>query len=80
MIEVEEQSFAAIQESKAEEIVVDECRHGSNHNVEDAEADSTLGDEHLGAEGRIAVHVIDVIGEGGVGVVDDSRALRVVTA
>ena len=37
----------------------------------DAESDFAFGDDHLRAKRGVVVHVVDVVGEGRVGVVDD---------
>ena len=65
-----------LEKSETEEIVVDECRRRAHDDVEHAEAAVALGDCHLRAEGRVAVHVVDVIGEGGVGVVEERVSER----
>ncbi len=71
MVEVQKQAFAAVEEAEAEEIVVDECCARAQDDIEHAEAALAFSYCHLRAEGRVAVHVVDVIGEGGVGVVED---------
>src|SRR5580698_817083 len=71
MVEVEEQAFAAIEKSEAEKIVVDECRERAQDDVEEAEATLALGNRHVCAEGGVAVHVVNVVGEGGVRVVEN---------
>ena len=74
MVEVQQQAFAAVEKSEAEKIIVDKRRQRPQDDVEQAEAAVALGDCHFRAQGRIAVHVVDVIGERGVGVVDDWAA------
>ena len=71
MVEVQEQALAAVEKSEAEEIVVDERCDRADDYVEQAETALVFRDGHFRAQGRVAVHVIDVVGEGGVGVVDD---------
>ncbi len=71
MVEVQEQAFAAVEKSEAKKIVVDEGCERAQDDVEQAEAAVAFGDGHLGAEGGVAVHVVDVVGQGGVGVVED---------
>ena len=44
---------------------------GTDDDVEEAEAAAAFSDRHLGAEGGVTVHVIDVVGERGVGVVEE---------
>src|SRR5579864_5670513 len=72
MIEVQQQAFASVKETEAEEIVVEECCQRTQDNVDDAEADPACCHDHLRAQGRIAVHVLDVVGERGVGMVEQS--------
>src|SRR5579872_663700 len=69
---MQEQAFAAVEEAQAEKVVVNEGENGTEDNVRDAEADFALGGDHFCTERRIAVHVVDVVGEGGIGVVKDS--------
>ena len=74
MIEVQQQALASVEKSEAEKVVVEECGRRANDDVEDAEAHAASGDNDLRAERRVAVHVIEVVGEGGVGVVDQGAA------
>src|SRR5579863_7072938 len=71
MVEVQQQAFAAIEESEAEEIVVEEREHRTENDVDEAEADFAFSHDHLRAERGVAVHVVDVVGESWVGVMDD---------
>jgi hypothetical protein len=69
VVEVQEEAFAAVEESEAEKIVVDEREDRAEHDVDEAEANLAFGDDHLGVKRRVAVHVINVVGESRVGVV-----------
>ena len=69
MIQVQQQSFPAIEESEAEKIVVDEREHRPQDDVDETEPHFPFGDHHLCPERRVAVHVLDVVGECGVGMV-----------
>ena len=75
MVEVEEESLTAVEEAEAEDVVVDEGEGGDDHDVVDegegGAAGLALGDDDLGAESAVAVHVLDVAFDGGVGVVDE---------
>lgn len=71
MVEVQEQAFAAVEESKAEKIIVEEGEERAEDDVDEAEADFAFGHDHLGAQRGVAVHVVDVVGEVGVGVVEE---------
>src|SRR3984885_6576510 len=71
MIEVQKQSFAAVEKSESKKIVVGEGGDWPQDDVEHAEAARAFSDCHLRTKGGIAVHVVDVVGEGGIGVVDD---------
>ena len=71
MVEMQEQAFAAIEEAEAEDVVVNEGGNRSEYDIQDAEAGVAFGDGHLGAQRGLAVHVVEVVGEGGVGVVEE---------
>ncbi len=75
VIEVHEQAFAAVEKAEAEEIVLDEGEARDDGDVpvegDGGAAGFALGDEEAGAEGAVAVHVLYVALEVGVGVVDD---------
>ena len=73
MVEMQEQAFAAIQKAEPKEVVVDESGDRTHDDVEHAEA-ARAGRfrGHLCAQRRVAVHVVNVVGEGGIGMVDES--------
>ena len=71
MVEVQQQPFAAVEEAETEEVVVDEGCQWTQHDVAHAESDWARRHDHLRAQGRVAVHVLDIIGERRVGVMDD---------
>src|SRR5581483_4641183 len=76
MIEMQQQPLAPIQKAKPEKVVIDERSPGPQHNVYETEAVIPLVHRHLGPKRRVAVHVLDVIGEGGVGVMDQRASER----
>ena len=57
-------------------IVVEKRGRRAQDDVESAESHAALGDNHLRAQRRVAVHVVDVVGKRGVGVVDE-RAFQI---
>src|SRR5579864_1210179 len=71
VIKVQEEALAPIKKSEAKDVVVEERSRRTDHDVEHAEAALALGDDHLRAERGVAVHVVDVVGERGVGVVEE---------
>ena len=75
VVEVEEEPFAAIEEAQAEDVVPEEGEGGDDGYVPDEDgkeaAGFPFGDEELCAEGAVAIHVLDVAFEGGIGVVDE---------
>src|SRR5437588_4509371 len=73
MVEVQQQAFATVEEAEPEKIVIDESKERAQDDVDETEANFAFSDEHLGAERGIAVHVLDVIGERGVGVMENRR-------
>src|SRR5208337_173463 len=70
VVQMQQQALAAVKKSEAEKIVVDKRKQWPQHDVDHAESDFALGHNHLRAQRRVAVHVLDVVGERGVGVVD----------
>src|SRR5580658_101119 len=76
VIEVQQQALATIEKAEAKKKVVDERCEGTHDDVEHAEAALAFGDYHLGAEGGVTVHMVDVVGEGGVGVVEQGAVER----
>ena len=75
VIEVEQEALAAVEEAEAEDVVPEEGEGGDEEDVpverEQIAAGALLGDQEAGAEGAVAVHVLEVALEGGVGVVDE---------
>ena len=75
MVEVQEQTLAAVEEAEAEEVVPLEAEQRDDDDAgeegEGVGAGAALADEELRTEGAVAVHVLDVGGERGVGVVED---------
>src|SRR5438067_8285785 len=70
MIQVQEQPFAAVKEAETKKIVVNERCKGAENDVDEAEAAMPFGDRQVGSEGGVVVHVIEVVGEGRVAVVN----------
>ena len=68
---MEEQPFASIEETEAEKIVVDETSEWAQDDIEEAEAALAMSDCHLRAQRRVVVHVIDVVGQSGIRVVEE---------
>src|ERR1039458_7555293 len=75
VVEVQKQAFAAVEKSEAEKIIVDKRREWTQDDVEQTEAAAAFGDCHLRAQRRVAVHVVDVVCERGVGVVEKGADL-----
>ena len=71
MVEVEQQAFAAVEESEAEDVVVNKRGGRAGGDIDHAEAAVSLDDRHLGSQRRIAVHVLDIVGKIRVGVMDE---------
>ena len=69
---MQQQPFAPVEEPEAEEIVVEEGEQGTHDDIDKAEAGVAFADDHLRAEQGVAVHMLDVVGERGIGVVDQS--------
>src|SRR5450631_3043731 len=78
MVEVQQQALAPVEETEAEKVVVGKRRQRMQDDVDHAEphSASALGHDHLRAQRRVAVHVLDVVGERGVGVVKERSGLN----
>ena len=78
MVKVQKQALTTIKKSQPKKIVVDEGSERAEKDIEQAEAPFATGDHHFSAERRVAVHVVDVLIERGVGMVDEraSKPLR----
>src|SRR5262249_31900263 len=72
MIEMQQQPFPSIQKSQPEKIVVDKSSPRTQHDVENAEAHPPLRCDHFCAQRRVAIHVIEVVGQSGIGMVKES--------
>src|SRR5271170_6165624 len=72
VVQVKQQAFAAIEESEAEEVVVDESEQRTHDDVGKAEAAVALRDCQLRAQRGITVHVAEVERKVGVGVMNKS--------
>src|SRR5438270_10738930 len=73
VVEMQQQSFFAIEEAEAEKIVVDERRPRPYDDVPQREPGPFLSG-HLRAQGGVAVHVADVRLKAGIGMVQQSSA------
>ena len=75
VVEMKQEAFAAVKEADAEDVVPDEGEDGDEGYVPDeggeGAAGFSFGDKDLSAQGAVAVHVLEVALEGGVGVVDE---------
>ena len=76
VVEVQQEAFAAVEEAEAEDVVPEEGEGGGRRGRSSRRRATerlvrALGDEEVGAEGAVAVHVLEVALEVGVGVVDD---------
>src|ERR1700674_1457822 len=76
MVEVQQQAFAAVQETEAKEVVVNKGGYRPQENFEHTESARPIGFGPPRIERRVSVHVVDVVGECGVGMVDESTALN----
>ena len=76
MVKMQQQSFAAIQKTQTKKVVVDKREPGPDHDVDYAESRTPLRHGHFRAQRRIAIHVIDVIGKGRVGVMKNCAMLK----
>ena len=74
--EVQQQSFASVKKAEAEKIVIDEGHQRTHCDIYDAESRSSLGDRHFCPQRGIAVHVGDIVGDGGITVVQESALLE----
>src|SRR5215472_7786478 len=70
VIQVQQQAFAPVEKSETEKVVVDKGEPGPQHNVAETETDFAFRRHHLRSQRGIAVHVLDVVGEGRVGVMN----------
>ncbi len=71
MIEVEQETLAAVQKPEPENVVMNKSQLRPQHNVHQAEAATALYNSNLRSGRRIAVHVVNVATEGRVGIVDE---------
>lgn len=71
MIKVKQKALAAVEKSQAEDVVVQECKEGTDNNIDRAKAAFATRERHPSPERRIVIHVADVAVERGVGVVDE---------
>ena len=74
VVEVQQQSFTSVEKTQTEKIVVNEGQAGPQRDVDHAESGTPLGHGHLRSQRRVAVHVVDVIGNRGVRMMQDRAA------
>src|SRR6266566_8674315 len=67
MVNVQEQAFSPVKKSEAQDVVVEERRERAQNDVRDAETAVFLREGHLCTQRRIAVHVPKVVGQRGIG-------------
>src|SRR5487761_1637880 len=75
VVEMHQKAFAAIQKTQPQHVVIKKAKVGSHHDVphktERPARDAPLRRKHLRAQGAVAVHVLNVAGERGIGVVEE---------
>src|ERR1700722_3536129 len=78
VVKMQQQPLATVEKAKAEEVVVNERCQRSEQNVNRAEPHSAaaIGHNHLRAQRRVAIHVLNVVGECWVGMVDERAVLN----
>ena len=69
MVEMQQQALVSIEKSQPEKVVVYKRSPGPHHDIQEAEPAMTLFHRHLRPERRIAVHMLDVVGHCGIGIV-----------
>src|SRR5437870_2773616 len=74
VVEMQQQSFFAIEEAEAEEIVVDERGPGTNDDVPQGEAVPLFRRGGFRAQAGVPVHVADIRLQAGIGVVQQTAA------
>ena len=75
VIHVKQKSFFAVQEAEPKNVVIDKGCERTQGQIEGCESDWAFCDHHVGSQGRIAIHVFDVVGDCGIGMVDQ-RAIE----
>src|SRR4029450_3238713 len=72
MIHVQQQPRPSIQEAKPKDVVVDERCKRTQREIHRREMQGPLSNNHLCAKRRVAIHVLDVVGDGWVRMVNES--------
>src|SRR6185437_8720557 len=72
---VQEQPFASIKKTKTQEVVVKKCPARTRNNIECTKSTPPLGHRHLRAQRGIPVHVLNVRGQRGISVMQQSAVL-----
>ena len=70
MVELEQQTFTPVQKAESEKVVITEGRQWSQHDIDQAETAWPIGGCHLSTQGRVAVHMVKVVAECGIRVVN----------
>src|SRR5579863_2832516 len=73
---MQQQPLATVKEAEPEKVVVNESQQWPKHDISNAEPAITLGHGDLGTHRRIAVHVVDVAAQGGIGIVNQRVGKR----
>src|SRR5579864_7026758 len=71
MIDMQQESFAAVEKSEAEKIVVKERQLWTDDDVDQTEVAVSLRDCDLRSRRRITIHVVNVATQGRVGIVNE---------
>src|SRR5207244_8884560 len=78
VVEMQQQSFFAIEEAEAKKIVIDERRPRSYDDIPQGEAVSLFRRGRFRAQAGVAIHVADIRLQAGIGVVQQSSAAQFV--
>src|SRR6185369_9949084 len=71
MIYMQQEPRLAVEETESEKVVENERCERTQRQVDRGEMHRPLGHNHLGAQSRVSVHVLDVVGDGWVGVMEE---------
>ena len=67
---MEEEAFVSVEKAETENVVVEKGEDWAEEDVDDREAQWPFGDGHLSPKGRVAIHVLNVVGDGWIGMVE----------
>src|SRR5271165_3746768 len=71
VVEVQQQAFTAVEEAAAQNVVIEERESRADNDVYEAEAHGPFGYGHLRAQRRVAIHVVEIAVERGIGVMKE---------